>query len=77
MFLEERIESFLGSFHEQLKAMPDGDFNIRRNGLIVKKLEKAKNLAEETDDYWNQIRSGYYDFSRGELHRHESQGKVQ
>ena len=49
--------------------MSDGDFDTRRRGLIVKKLEKAKNLAEEAGDYWAQIRSGYYNFSQGELHR--------
>lgn len=72
MFLEERIEAFLGSFLEQLKAMSDDDFNDRRRGLIIQKLEKAKNLAEEAGDYWGQIRSGYYNFSQGELYRCES-----
>jgi insulysin len=72
VFLEERIEAFLGSFLEQLKAMSDEDFDTRRRGLIVKKLEKAKNLAEEAGDSWDQIRSGYYHFSRSELHRYES-----
>jgi len=69
VFLEERIEAFLGLFLEQLKAMSDDDFDTRRRGLIVKKLEKAKNLAEEIGDYWSQIRSGYYNFSQGELRR--------
>ena len=74
VFLEERIEAFLGSFLEQLKAMPDDDFDTRRGGLIVKKLEKHKNLAEEAGDYWGQIRSGYYNFSQSELHRCEQPG---
>lgn len=73
IFIEERIEAFLNSFLEQLKVMPADDFSTRRRGLIVKKLEKAKNLAEETGDYWDQIRSGYYNFSQGELHRCELQ----
>ena len=77
VFLEERVESFLGSFHEQLKAMSDEDFIIRRRGFIVKKLEKAKNLAEEAGDYWNQIRSGYYNFPQGRPHGHESLGIAQ
>lgn len=68
VFLEERIEAFVSSFLEQLKAMSDGDFDTRRRGLIAKKLEKAKNLAEEVSDYWAQIRSGYYNFSQGQLH---------
>lgn len=73
MFLEERIETFLSSFLGQLKAMPDDDFGTRRRGLIVKKLEKPKNLAEETGNSWGQIRSGYYDFSQGESYRCEPQ----
>ena len=68
VFLQERIEAFLSSFLEQLKAMSADDFTIRRGGLINKKLEKAKNLAEEAGDYWGQIRSGYYNFSQGEFH---------
>jgi insulysin len=74
IFLEERVEAFLESFLEQLKAMSEEDFQIRRRGLIVKKLEKAKNLTEETDDYWDQIRSGYYNFSEGEFRGHGSRG---
>ena len=69
VFLEERIEAFLGSFLEELKAMSDDDFDARRRGLIVKKLEKAKNLAEKAGDYWGQIRSGYCNFAQGVLHR--------
>lgn len=72
VFLEERIEAFLGSFLEDLKAMSDDDFDARRRGLIVKKLEKAKNLAEEAGDYWGQIRSGYCNFTQGKLHRFKS-----
>jgi len=67
VFLEERIEAFFESFLEELKAMSDDDFDARRRGLIVKKLEKAKNLAEEASDYWGQIRSGYCNFAQGEL----------
>ena len=72
MFLEERIDAFLVSFLEQLKVMSDEEFNTRRSGLIIKKREKAKNLAEAAGDYWNQISSGYYDFFQGELLRYES-----
>jgi insulysin len=75
VFLEERIEAFLNSFLEQLKVMSDDDFDTRRRGLIVKKLEKPKNLTEETGDYWGQIISGYYDFHQGKLHGCGLQGE--
>ena len=75
VFLEERIETFLRSFFEQLKVMPDEDFDIQRMGVIIKKLERAKNLAEEAEDYWSQIRSGYYDFSQSEFHDSNYQGQ--
>lgn len=71
VFLEERIEAFLGSFLEQLQAMSNEEFSTRRLGLIVKKREKAKNLEEEAGDYWYQIRSGYYDFLQGESYRYD------
>jgi insulysin len=74
VFLEERIEEFLTSFLEQLRVMPDKEFDTCRSGLIVKKREKAKNLAEEAGDYWGQIMSGYYDFRQGELLRYELRG---
>lgn len=77
VFLGERIEVFLGSFLEQLQTMSDEEFTNRRSGLIVKKREKAKNLGEEAGNYWDQIRSGYYDFFQGELFRRESQAMMQ
>jgi len=67
VFLEQRIEAFLGSFLEQLRAMPDEEFASRRSGLIVKKREKAKNLGEEAGGYWIHIRSGYYDFLQDKI----------
>lgn len=77
VFLEERIGAFLGSFFEQLQAMSDDEFSNRRSGLIAKKREKAKNIGEETGGYWDQIRSGYYDFFQGELPLYELWGMKQ
>jgi insulysin len=65
VFLEERIEAFLGSFFELFQRMSDEEFNTLRSGLMAKKREKAKNLGEEAGSYWGQIRSGYNDFFQG------------
>lgn len=45
--------------------MSEEDFASQKEGLIVKKVEKHKNLAEESSAFWNEIGSGYFDFARG------------
>lgn len=64
-FLQERIEEFLLSFEIRLKEMSDDTFASQKEGLVVKKVEKHKNLAEEASSFWNEITSGYLDFVRG------------
>ncbi|KAF9103581.1 Insulinase (Peptidase M16) [Mortierella sp. AM989] len=61
--LESRIESFLESnMKTHLEEMTLEDYEKQINSLIQKKLEKDKNLRQETFRYWGQIVSGYYDF---------------
>lgn len=63
-FLEERVEAFLEQFRDTLAGMSQEDFEAKKDGLIVKLLERPKNLYEETNWFWRQIREGYYDFLR-------------
>lgn len=63
-FLEERVEAFLEHFHDTLAEMSLEDFEVKKDGLIVKLLERPKNLYEETVSFWGQVREGYYDFLR-------------
>ncbi|KAI0764784.1 LuxS/MPP-like metallohydrolase [Fomes fomentarius] len=65
-FVEERVEAFLEAFGERLASMPDEEFARHKEGLVVKKLERVKNLGEETDRFWDRIRAGHYDFLRHE-----------
>ncbi|RPD65209.1 LuxS/MPP-like metallohydrolase [Lentinus tigrinus ALCF2SS1-6] len=66
-FVEERVEAFLETFaEERLLSMTEAEFETHKEGLIMKKLERAKNLSEETTRYWTRIRAGHYDFLRHE-----------
>jgi len=65
VYLENRVDVF---FDEHLKKlledMSNEEFEQKRQGLIDKKLEKFKNLGEETSSFWSQISDGYHDFMR-------------
>lgn len=63
-YLEERINVFLHTFREKLQTWSEHDLELQKEGLIVKKLQKLKNLGEESSRFINHIRSGYYDFTR-------------
>jgi insulysin len=45
--------------------MSEEEYQKQVQSLIVKKLEKPKNLGQETQRYWNHIGSGYYEFDQG------------
>ncbi|GJJ71266.1 insulysin [Entomortierella parvispora] len=61
--LESRIEKFLElRMKKYLDDMTEEEYAKQVNSLIQKKLEKDKNLRQETYRYWGQIVSGYYDF---------------
>ncbi|PSS03756.1 Metalloenzyme, LuxS/M16 peptidase-like protein [Coniella lustricola] len=61
-FLETRIDSFLSGVTETLKTMSDSDFEGHKRSVVIKLLEKTKNLDEETNRLWGQINNEYYDF---------------
>ncbi|KII85853.1 hypothetical protein PLICRDRAFT_165360 [Plicaturopsis crispa FD-325 SS-3] len=61
--LEERIESlWKESFDKYLADMSDEEFEKQKQSLIVKRLEKPKNLYQEASRYWSEISSGELDF---------------
>ncbi|KAG0345812.1 Insulinase (Peptidase M16) [Podila humilis] len=61
--LESRVEHFLESrMKTYLEEMKPEEYAKQVQSLIQKKLEKDKNLRQETYRYWGQIVSGYYDF---------------
>jgi len=73
VYLQERIEQFIGQFEQQLLQMPDEEFGQYKAALIAKRREAPKNLQEETHRYWEAISAGRYDFNRLELEIRELQ----
>ncbi|KAG5555691.1 hypothetical protein RHGRI_006365 [Rhododendron griersonianum] len=61
-----RVESFLEKFENQLCELSDDEFKSRVNTLIDMKLEKYKNLWEESCFYWHEISNGTLKFDRTE-----------
>ncbi|KAF9098280.1 Insulinase (Peptidase M16) [Mortierella sp. AM989] len=61
--LESRIEEFLRArIGEILENMTEEAYSKQTRSAIQRKLEKHKNLKQETQEYWDQITSGYYNF---------------
>ena len=65
-YLETRINAFLASFGKSLDRMPDEEFESHKQSLITKRLEKLKNLDQESSRFWNHISNEYFDFSKNE-----------
>ena len=61
-YLEERINAFLALFGRSLGAMPDEEFESHKKSLVNKRLEKLKNLDQESARFWNHISGEYLDF---------------
>ncbi|XP_011075246.1 insulin-degrading enzyme-like 1, peroxisomal isoform X2 [Sesamum indicum] len=64
--IELRVESFLKMFETKLSEMPSDEFKSNVNALIEMKLEKHKNLREESVFYWREISDGTLKFDRRE-----------
>lgn len=61
-YLEERINAFLAYFENSLQAMSNEDFESHKSSLITKRLEKIKNLDQESTRFWGHISNEYLDF---------------
>lgn len=68
-YLESRIDSFLAGFEGVLEKMSDTEFEGHKRSLITKRLEKLKNLDQESGRMWNYIDSEVFDF---ELVHHDA-----
>ncbi|KAJ7565037.1 hypothetical protein O6H91_02G045200 [Diphasiastrum complanatum] len=64
--IDQRVEVFLESFEAILQKLTDDEFKRNVNSLIDMKLEKHKNLWEETSFYWKEIDIGTLKFDRQE-----------
>ncbi|TMX00209.1 hypothetical protein EJD97_001196 [Solanum chilense] len=63
-YIESRFQAFLKTLETQLHDMSDDEFKKKVNALIDIKLEKFKNLPEETNFFWWEISSGTLKFDR-------------
>ncbi|KAK1470436.1 peptidase M16 inactive domain-containing protein [Colletotrichum tamarilloi] len=61
-YLESRIEEFLRFFCDVLHGMSEADFDKHKRSLILRCLQKPRNLIQESKWTWGQIESKYYDF---------------
>ena len=61
-YLEERINAFLAHFGKLLETMSKEDFESHKSSLIAKRLEKIKNLDQESTRFWSHISNEYLDF---------------
>ncbi|GAA6026785.1 hypothetical protein JCM8097_005860 [Rhodosporidiobolus ruineniae] len=66
-YLDERVEAlWADKFKEHLSAMSEEDFAKERESLVAKKLEKPKNLGQETSRYWQEVETGELNFAHRE-----------
>ncbi|OAY40427.1 insulin-degrading enzyme-like 1, peroxisomal [Manihot esculenta] len=64
--IDLRVEAFLKSFENKMYEMTDVEFKSNVKTLIDMKLEKYKNLWEESGFYWHEIVVGTLKFDRKE-----------
>ncbi|KAF2220544.1 Metalloenzyme, LuxS/M16 peptidase-like protein [Elsinoe ampelina] len=61
-YLEKRIDIFLTKFGDTIREMKQEDFDSFKIALINKRLEKLKNLNQETARFWHHITNEVFDF---------------
>ncbi|KAF8669312.1 hypothetical protein HU200_051650 [Digitaria exilis] len=64
--LDARVEYFLKMFESTLYQMSDAEFKSNVSALIDMKLEKYKNIREESAFFWAEIAEGTLKFDRKE-----------
>ncbi|KAI4330509.1 hypothetical protein MLD38_028795 [Melastoma candidum] len=64
--IDSRVEEFLKMFESKLYEMTNEEFKSNAKALIDLKLEKDKNIWEETRFYWSEISNGTLKFDRRE-----------
>ncbi|KZT61593.1 hypothetical protein CALCODRAFT_491143 [Calocera cornea HHB12733] len=64
VYLESRVEVFFDFMKTHLEEMSEDEFQKLKAGLNEKRLQKLKNLNEESHRFLGTIHSGYMDFMR-------------
>ncbi|KAK3162116.1 hypothetical protein QOZ80_1BG0085710 [Eleusine coracana subsp. coracana] len=65
-YLDTRVDEFFKTFERNIHELSDKDFKRNVKSLIDSKLEKFKNLWEESHFYWGEIEAGTLKFDRVE-----------
>ncbi|CAO2178017.1 unnamed protein product [Urochloa humidicola] len=63
-YLDARVDEFFKMFESKIHELSDKDFKRNVKSLIDSKLEKFKNLWEESHFYWGEIEAGTLKFDR-------------
>lgn len=63
-YLDQRIEDFLVQYRQQLADMALEEYQAYVHAVVEKLVEKPKNLNEETEHYWAEIKNAMFWFPR-------------
>ncbi|KAI4239741.1 MAG: hypothetical protein L6R40_005486 [Gallowayella cf. fulva] len=66
-YLEERVNAFLALFAERLDSMTPEAFEGHKKSLVNKRLERVKNLDQESERFWTAISGERYSFRQNEM----------
>ncbi|XP_021366935.1 insulin-degrading enzyme-like isoform X1 [Mizuhopecten yessoensis] len=66
-YVEGRIEAFLSAMDEQLKMMTEEEFQKHVAAMTVKRLDKPKNIREQNQYFWFEVRDHTYNFDRDNI----------
>lgn len=64
IYLNTRVEAFLESYFSTLKELTAQELEHNKKAVIDSLLEKPKNLSKEFQNYWNEITTNQFFFSR-------------
>ncbi|XP_056865434.1 insulin-degrading enzyme-like 2 [Raphanus sativus] len=62
--IDSRVQSLLKDLENKLHKISDEEFKSNVTALVDMKLEKHKNLNEESSFYWREIKNGTFKFNR-------------
>lgn len=60
--LQREISTYLQSMEQTVESLSAAQFDREREALILRIMEKPKNLAEQSRKYWMEIDQHYYNF---------------
>ncbi|KAL8667886.1 MAG: hypothetical protein Q9202_000351 [Teloschistes flavicans] len=66
-YLETRVNAFLALFASKLESMGQEEFESHKTSLINKRLEKVKNLDQESQRFWSHINGEDFSFVQNEM----------